>query len=105
MGDELHECEVIRYVGEQALVVRTCATGATIPIRLTTTPEGIARISGACPWKAVKARVRFGVFSGEWFRDCEIEIMWDTWETEVFNVPQRYSRKRKHILGTHGKTE
>jgi hypothetical protein len=97
MSGEWIACEVIRYINQKALVIRVCDTGAIVPIRLTQTPLGNDRPTALHPLRAVKANVRLGPFEREWFVECEIDIEWDTWRTDIFQPPMRYSRKRKSM--------
>lgn len=94
-GEGWLACDVIRYVGERALVIRVSQTGAIIPIRLLRVPIEGVRATALHPLRAVEARVKLGPFEGEWFTECEIDIAWDTWDTGSFPAPTRYSRKRK----------
>jgi len=88
-------CDVIRYAGERAFVIRVCCTGAVIPIRLNHESTAAHRATALHPLRPVQARVRLGPFERDWFTDCEIDFAWDTWDTGTFPPPSRYSRKRK----------
>lgn len=89
------ECQMIRYLGEDRCVIRLLQTGAVIPISLKT-PLPAARAAYITPIRPVEARVKMGRFDTEWFKECELEVHWNT-TLDCFPPPKRHKRRRSGL--------
>jgi hypothetical protein len=85
-----HACQVIRFLGHNRCVIRLLETGAVIPITLNH-PLDSTKAALSSPFRAVNGSVQMGVFEGEGFSECKLEVEWNTL---CFPLPQRYKRRK-----------
>jgi len=89
-----HDCQVIRFLGQNRCVIRLLKTGAVIPISLAATLDS-TKAATATPFRAVAAKVVLRNYEGEGFSECELEM-----ENcgECFPPPRRHKRRK---IGPH----